>query len=551
MEHPFILTDEEVKTLVKLADMGSDKVDIRGVVNTDTELISGYQNYILTKAFPNLRILATVVKDTNWQVSLSQGAVGEGKTVKINARNIEVSTLKCEIGEVALNVNYGTYTVAALKKSMVIDMEKGEITAPADPFNTGWVATIPLKFYPKYIESPEDDDCQFVTLTVNAVPVTDMRMEVAEAVEIGGTMAINVTALPLNNTKQASTEIAFTCNEGSVRTVGGVHTYYAPNRECEEYIAALALVNGVNAADASASLMVSNPFVKLEITSDNPDFVSEGLEVTLMRDGEQYKLANGQKMNVAGNGSETFAISMPSVYGYKLSVPSSITPQGVKTIISAYYEEIVPDVYVVYADGTKEAYGTIEANNFKLKGGSIGLADIDEKVAGVGVISIDATFMIANREETTSKQWSTNTNEQINVGGYPQTTTNSDVVRNYFAGIKNTDAILDHYSSTGAQAAGNSAPPATYCRELTVTIGGIEYEGYLPSIGEMLVFCDNITKINNLLSKSFVKNTVNMKSDFWWSSCQYDAGNAWCLRNGSPIGFYKTNGGQVLPFYAF
>ena len=551
IEKPFVLNEREVQTLVSLASSGNKAIDVRGVVNTETEMISGYANYIIQKAFPHLTILAEVVKDTNWGVTLSQSAVNEGKNVTINCRNIEASSLACMIGDVSLNVTSGTYTVAALKQSLKVDMEHRTLTAPMDKGNTSWVAQIELKFYPKYIENPQENDFVNVNLTVNAVAVTGMQVTVAEVVEVGGSMELGITTLPLNNTKAGSMTYAFTANEGMVSQSGGKYIYYAPQNEAMDNIAATALVNNVTAADANAEVIVSNPFIQLVVESDNEDFNYDAVEATIMRNGVSTTLKNGQKMYVAGNGAETYAVSLPPIYAHKLSAPTSITPLGVKTIVRAFYEEIVPDVYVVYTDGTKEAYGTIEANNFKLKGGSIGLADIDEKVAGVGVISIDATFMIANREETTTKQWSTNTNEQINVGGYPQTTTNTDIVRNYFAGIKNTDAILDHYSSPVAQAAGNSAPAATYCRELTVTVGGMEHEGYLPSIGEMLVFCDNITKVNNLLSKSLVKNTVNMKSGFWWSSCQCSAGSAWCLGNGSPNDNSKANGYRVRPFYAF
>ena len=92
-------------------------------------------------------------------------------------------------------------------------------------------------------------------------------------------------------------------------------------------------------------------------------------------------------------------------------------------------------------------------------------------------------------------------------------------------------------------------PAASQCAAKTLTIGGVDREGFLPSYDQIR----KIASTNYAAFQGFYsllgKTAPAIASGNWWTSCQYNASSAVRLNGGNFYGDDKTNSGNVFVCY--
>ncbi|WQJ53238.1 MAG: hypothetical protein [Wendovervirus sonii] len=70
-------------------------------------------------------------------------------------------------------------------------------------------------------------------------------------------------------------------------------------------------------------------------------------------------------------------------------------------------------------------------------------------------------------------------------------------------------------------------PAIGYCLNYKVN----DYQGYLPSMGQLRILSDNIDMINYIFKYLKLNEIKDFNDDWWWSSTEYNDCNSWYLRN--------------------
>lgn len=535
-ETPFILSDQEVATIYKLSQSGNEDISIEGVVNTTTGQISRSYAYSIKKAFPRLTILAEEVTDTSWSVMLGRTSVNEGESAAIVALNIDLSALSCEIDTVAVNVTSGSMTETGVRAALTIDMDSAKITVAKSSSNASWVASVRFKFYPKFQEGVlTDADYRYATLAISAVGITGITTDLPNEIGLRDTITpFKVTCLPESNTKSSLVAFDATTGTGSVIPASwtdGETAYYShAGSEGEDDITVRCKVGTNIIAYTTKTVAIGQAKIFFHITHDSTLSADLAVVKVTKPDGSIVTVKDGDTIEVAGNGTETYTLSTETFKGFNITYPKTVVPTSIKTDVNIDFAVIQPDVYLVYSDGSLETYDVVAARNFT--------AAVGKNPVGVGIQTADCSFMIAGREETqTSMQWRTS---NTLVPELPQLE-NNDIVLRQFNGWDNTQILIQYADCTAAN----------YCYGKTITIAGEERHGYLGSIGELKVYATNNAKMNKLMNTVFACNGVNIHSGYWWSSAQRSSNHAWYLNTGNLNYNGKTLYYNVRPFYAF
>ena len=124
---------------------------------------------------------------------------------------------------------------------------------------------------------------------------------------------------------------------------------------------------------------------------------------------------------------------------------------------------------------------------------------------------------------------------------------------NDFAGRANTTAIIN--GSTSSNVTNTEDYAAGFCNRYSRTNangkGLTAGRWWLPSIGEMAMIWANFDKINYALSK--ISGATQLQADWYWTSTQRSASNAWVLYLSDGIMFngWKFYQSRVRPVSAF
>ena len=168
-----------------------------------------------------------------------------------------------------------------------------------------------------------------------------------------------------------------------------------------------------------------------------------------------------------------------------------------------------------------------------------------EIAEGVVVVEGGHVLVVAPTESTTTLLWSS-----AAVSGGGTTTTDRATAMNDWNGKANTAAQITH-----SEASGTGYAPGfchAYSRVNANGQGLTAGKWWLPSMGEMMMICANMTKINYALS--LISGATKLSEDWHWTSTEYSATSAWGL--GLDIGYvnYGTKATyrlRVRPVSAF
>lgn len=511
-ESPFILSDKEVKTLYDIALEDIPNKEVKGYVTTESRKIKAYYKHILETNFPKLVVDAVAIEDA-WTVTLLSSRIQEGNSTQFIVSNLPLSTLSCEVGTINLSLTSGIYSEADVRKNLTVDLKNGVISYAAPTSNAGWTAVIELKFYPSYTTNPQESDYKKVYLTVQAIAITDITVAVADAVEVGGITDVNVSITPTTNTKGDNLSIEYDVNAGQIVSSAPLTaTFVAPSVETEVTLVTRAYLFGDKENPAfvkTNNIVVANPYLQVNITTDDEldDSPINDVKVTVTApDGTTHELGNGERIEVKGDGTETYTISIPSVYGYKVEGAKSVTPTSLSTIVNIAYTVIVPDVYVVYDDGFEESYQTIVDRNYKL--------DETRNAVGVAVVTADCAFI--RKAETLKSNLSFKNNRLMNE--VCTKVDNQDIALTFFNGKEITERKISYAQGNNIDISATGSEYFYECISGSIVINGEERKSYEPALGEVKAYADNYVKIHYLFSYCFFVTPHN------WGNWPWGAG---------------------------
>ena len=168
-----------------------------------------------------------------------------------------------------------------------------------------------------------------------------------------------------------------------------------------------------------------------------------------------------------------------------------------------------------------------------------------EIAEGVVVVEGGKVLVVAPTESTTALLWSS-----AGVSGGGTTTGDRIAAMNDWNGKANTASQITH-----SEASGTGYAPGfchAYSRVNANGQGLTAGKWWLPSMGEMMMIYANMTKINYALS--LINGATKVAEDWYWTSTEYSAADAWGLGLNDGIMTYYTKATiryRVRPVSAF
>lgn len=151
-----------------------------------------------------------------------------------------------------------------------------------------------------------------------------------------------------------------------------------------------------------------------------------------------------------------------------------------------------------------------------------------------------------------SKPVSSDGKDAVQISGVVTTTDRMQAFGDW-NGRANTTAIIN--GSTDSNVTNTESYAAGFCNKYSRAndngAGLTAGRWWLPSLAELGMIWANFEKINYALSK--IKGATLLQRDWYWSSTQYNAGNAWRLNlyYGTMYNDWKFRQGRVRPVSAF
>lgn len=533
LSNPVSITGTQFSWLINLLKKSTVNKDIRGYIQVGSPITS-YEKYLVELAKdehnqPLLHLVNPTVTPVEYTVVPQVSTIKEGTSTKLNINGIGLEALKFRI------VNH-TNTTPDYQARTTIDAELGYVRVAPTQENTTWTDVVTIQTCPIW-EEWTDQDASIIEfdVTVNAVAVTSVTITAPQYVKPGVTFNPIVNFLPVGHTKPivntledagAKKGICFIPTSDDF-TVGKTTdptkmSAIAPNTEtpagetwslgCGVY----AFTNTQTIATPSVNVAVKYPYIQFTVTTDGKfsDISAANPKITLQKvDSEDtpigepivltgqptppppseptslvYTYGNG---NVAGDGSETYKVSIENVQGYTTPNIANITPNGVITEISASYNVIQPDVFLVYSDSTLENYDTIfERGDIQSGKTPIGIKILTGSTDFV--IGLDNFTLTEIDNDGTPKYAVANTEctleplKQVSWGWNSITDTDDDVKR-----VNNEYRLANYNIVKDIQ---NNVFYKAYSK--TIVLNEITYKGNIPGKKQLDAIYDNFTRIS-------------------------------------------------------
>ena len=555
---PVLLTGAEFNKLITLIEesnrVGSNiNADIRGWVQVGQNITS-YQKYLAELAKdgqgnPLLHVVNTQVDPVSYTITPQSNSIKEGTSTKLNINGIGLEALKFRI------VNH-TNDTPDYQARTTIDTKLGYVRVASAQENTTWTDVVTIQTCPVW-EEWSDQGASIVEfdVTVNATAVTSVTITAPQYVKPGVTFNPIVNFLPVGHTKPivntledagAKRGICFipTSDNFSVdkTTDPTKMSAIAPSTEtpvgetwslgCGVY----AFTSAQTMATPSVNVAVKYPYIQFTVTTDGTfsDISTANPKITLQKvDSEDthigepivltgtvsnsslvYTYGNG---NVAGDGSETYKVSIENVRGYTTPTIYNIVPNGVITEVSASYTVIVAGIYVLYSDGTLENADETINRGSAIQGKTLlGLRCMDAYVDFVIPFRefMEAEIIVEAEQATPgaikrqvwdytafvkSPSWAVSSK-------VPETL---ELCRNSNIEL-NTRIFMDGISPTETE---RQISMFHRAYDTIFEYGGVQYHGYVGDLSHYIILLDNMSKYNTLMAILGINNMTIVNTD--------------------------------------
>lgn len=558
-ENPVELNPKQLSLLLKLALDTSAQSDVRGHITTSSGRIAKYTKWQLNQKYgENLVIHAEEEADV-FSIRPLRSAINEGESTEIIVTGMSSGSVKFRLVHSFRGVSGISQSAAEARIHM-----NGNILVVDNPQeNAAWVDALTIQAIPIYEDWSSDVTPQTCTVTITAKEITGITLNAPSSVVYGEEFVSEVALVPSSNTKKNFVTLDATCLSDGTLPVRkpssqGLNIYTtAPAEECELSLTVNAYLFG-DTETASFSVTKSGieskiPSIRFTVTTDGTfsDISSVNPKITLQKvDFEDtpigepivltgtvsgsslvYTYGNG---NVAGDGSETYHVSIENVGGYTTPNIVDIVPNGVITEVGASYNVIQPDVYIVYTDGTEQLYDDFVLNGMQFLDNKIPnyIHIIDSrKEFGVAILNELINSKFANTDKSDFKNygldsiainWSMSESARI-----AALFTHLDATKNNII-LSSLLSDVDNIVKT--------------CKEYSIVYEEETRNGYLPSSGEAAIICNNMLKIVNIWKANGVETTIS-SGKVWSSTVNEDDGR---IVNARFAG-NKVSGNDLLP----
>lgn len=269
------------------------------------------------------------------------------------------------------------------------------------------------------------------------------------------------------------------------------------------------------------------------------------------------QIADGevQKFSTDTNGQYELDIPISKKYKVIFSSQSGLytttkltkefTASSSNRIIRLIYYNYKAGVFVVTDDGQEYTLDQFKEQNIdKTKAKMVAVYE-KNLIQNNGVIY--ASINDLSTADYPNKQWC---NQDVLFKDIPSQGNNSNAMY-YYDGNGQTNVILQEAEKRLLVCAA-----ASFAHSKQITIDGNTMYGYLPSIGQMYIFIQNDTEIDNILKYIVGDTTKTVANQFRnaqkWTSSQNEDAHAWIITSDVWGGGFKTNdSSRVACFYAY
>lgn len=242
-----------------------------------------------------------------------------------------------------------------------------------------------------------------------------------------------------------------------------------------------------------------------------------GQQVTI--DGKAYQTPSDRTIVVKIPFGKTYDIVASARAGFDTPKKLSFTASQAVRNVSVVYKKIILGVFILGTDGTLYSESEWDQPN--------------SSAVGVAVLTNECKFMVS-KGPSYSTNWSPFGEGALDkVDGVITTASSSNAKRDY-KGVQNTALIVSKY--------GMETYAAYRCSSFTFNNGK---KGYLGAAGEWMKVFDNLSAVNTCMSKIGGEEISN--SDYYWTSTQYNASDAWVVKKAVLSGLRKVLYTSTLP----
>src|SRR5574344_842427 len=550
---PVLLTGAEFNKLIALIEesnrIGSNiNADIRGWAQVGQNITS-YQKYLAELAKdgqgnPLLHVVNTQIDPVSYTVIPQSSSIKEGNSTKLNINGISLSALKFRITN---------HTVQSLdyQERTTIDTQLGYVRVAPAQENATWTDVVTIQTCPVW-EEWTDQGASIVEfdVTVNATAVTSVTITAPQYVKPGVTFNPIVNFLPAGHTKPIVNTLEDAAAKRGICFIPTSDNFnvgkttdptkmsaVAPSTEtpvgetwslgCGVY----AFTSSQTMATPSVNAAVKHPYIQFTVTTDGTfsDISSANPKITLQKVDSQdtpigepivitgtvsgsslvYTYGGGL---VAGDGSETYKVSIENVRGYITPNIADIVPNGVITEVSTSYTVIVAGFYVLYSDGTLE-----NADETINRGGAIQ----GKTLLGLRCMDAYVDFVMPFREFMESeviveaeqadpgaiKRQNWDYTMFVNSPSWsvqPQVTQALELCRNSDIEL-NTRIFMNGIFPTESE---RQISMFHRAYDTIFEYGGVQYHGYVGDLSHYIILLDNMGKYNMLMAILGINNMI-------------------------------------------
>lgn len=268
------------------------------------------------------------------------------------------------------------------------------------------------------------------------------------------------------------------------------------------------------------------------------------------------QIADGEIQKFSTNANGQYELDVPIGKKYKVIFSSQwglytitkltkeFTASISNRIIRLIYYKYKSGVFVVTDDGQEYTLDQFKEQNIdKTKAKMIAVYE-KNLIQNNGIIY--ASIEDLSTANYPNKQWC---NQKVLFKDIPENGNDSNAMY-YYDGNGQTNAILQE-----AKERLLVCEAASYAHNKQIAIGGNTMYGYLPSIGQMYIFIQNDTEIDNILKYIVGDTTKTVANQFRniqkWTSSQNSNDYAWGFRSDVNVNYKTGNYSGVACFYAY
>lgn len=526
VDNPVSLNTQQLASIVNLASQNNITKDVRGHITTSSGMISKYEKYVLNQAFPNLIVHATEIGDS-FSLVAGKSTINEGDSTIIAVTGLATSAVDFAL-EHTITGRSGIEENAIMSK---IRMEGNYLVVDAPQENASWRDVVRVKAKPIYEEWSNSSVVRYVDVTVVAIAVSGITLSGVNKIGCGNTAEISVGITPATSTKLSGLSLVNSlASTGSLPVMqpsisNGIISVTAPAEQCNLTLTTNAYLFGdmstlafyatksfevlfphirfVVTTDGTFSEIVNaNPKITLQKVNENEEPIGEAAVITGSTSGNSLVYEFGYAYNngvVRGDGSEKFIITAENVKGYTKTFPPNVIPNDVDTIINATYNAIQTGIYVVYSNGDEESSEDVLSRYGFASG---------KTVVAFKLVTSYCTFAVnANLDDDTSylaEPKTANIQSLFEPSGGIGSSIGAGLteIDNAYADGVALQSRVDTYISNNIDNEYIESDPIYKCYNKKITIGGVQYNGY---VGIMIHY--KLLRVNqNVLSQLFALN---------------------------------------------